>query len=233
MTHHSAARLRARAALLLLAAGATVGVLRWAAEVRPRADALEDRRARLDAARLRLAGMRVQLLRLGSEGIASRNRALRAEVERREALAPSGTMESGAQEVRERFAALAARYGVHASAFEPMPEEEAGGLRTGALRIRAAGPYHALGTWITEGLSAGRLLDVRRARLEAAPDSLTRALREGAPAPPSAPGPAAAGPSAPQPEGPLAMPGAAPLDAIAEIEVRWYALPAPAAAGVR
>ena len=51
------------------------------------------------------------------------------------------------------------------------------GLQVGALTIRAAGSYHALGTWITEALSDTRLLDVKRARLQAVPDSLTRTLR--------------------------------------------------------
>jgi hypothetical protein len=203
--------------------------------VRPREHALAERRERLEAERRRLAETRAQLLRLGSEGIAARNAVLRAEVERREALAPAGTVESAGPEVRERFAALAARYGVHAPAFEPMPVQTLGDLQIGGLRIRAAGAYHALGTWIAEGLSDGRLLDVREARLQAVPDSLTRSLRTAAGAPPSAPAapapaapaPATEGsPAAPPPAGALELPGAAPLDAVVEFVVQWYALPA-------
>lgn len=229
MTRRPVSAYRARAVTLLLFLGIAVGGARWVLGVRPREHALAERRERLDAERRRLAETRAQLLRLGSEGIAARNRVLRAEVERREALAPAGTVESAGPEVRERFAALAARYGVHAPTFEPMPVETLGDLQIGGLRIRAAGGYHALGTWITEGLSDGRLLDVREARLQAVPDSLTRSLRPAAgaaPAVPAAPAPAAVGsPAPPPPAGALELTGAAPLDAVVEFVVRWYALP--------
>lgn len=226
MTRRPASVHRARAMALLLLLGITVGGARWALSIRPREAALAERRERLEAERRRLAETRAQLLRLGSDGIAARNRVLRAEVERREALAPAGTVESAGPEVRERFAALAARYGVHAPTFEPMPVQTVGDLQIGGLRIRAAGGYHALGTWITEGLSDERLLDVRQARLQAVPDSLTKGLRAGAPGPAAAPpGGAAGAPDAPPPAGALELPGATPLDAVVELVVQWYALP--------
>jgi hypothetical protein len=219
---------RARAVTLLLLLGTAVGGARWTLGVRPREAALAERRERLEAERRHLAETRAQLLRLGSDGIAERNRVLRAEVERREALAPAGTVESAGPTVRERFAALAARYGVHAPTFEQMPVQTVGDLQIGGLRIRAAGGYHALGTWITEGLSDERLLDVRQARLQAVPDSLTKSLRAAGAAPAAAPAPAGAAgaPSPPPPAGALELPGAAPLDAVVEFVVQWYALPA-------
>jgi hypothetical protein len=237
MTHRTAPAYRTRVVTLLLLLGTAIAGARWAVGVRPREDALRDRRERLETERRRLADTRAQLLRLGSEGIAARNVVLRAEVERREALAPAGTVESAGPEVRERFAALAARYGVHAPTFEQMPVQTLGDLQIGGLRIRAAGPYHALGTWITEALSDGRLLDVRQARLQAVPDSLTRSLRgaEGtipaipAAPPPAAPETAAAAPApAPLAAGTLELSGAAPLDAVVEFVVQWYALPGSA-----
>lgn len=219
---------RARVVTLLLLLGVAVGGARWALGVRPREAALTERRERLEAERRRLAETRAQLLRLGSDGIAERNRVLRAEVERREALAPAGTVESAGPAVRERFATLAARYGVHAPTFEQMPIQTVGDLQIGGLRIRAAGGYHALGTWITEGLSDERLLDVRQARLQAVPDSLTKSLRTvagAAPAAPAAPATAPGAPASPPPAGALELPGAAPLDAVVEFVVQWYALP--------
>lgn len=234
MTCRPAPAYRARAVTLLLLLGIAIGGARWGLGFRPREEALAERRARLEAERRRLAETRAQLLRLGSEGIAARNRELRAEVERREALAPAGTVESAGPQVRERFAALAARYGVHAPTFEQMPVQALGGLQIGGLRIRAAGGYHALGTWITEALSDGRLLDVRQARLQAVPDSLLRSLRSGAGAVPPAPAATpsaragAAGAPPPPPAGALELPGAAPLDAVVEFVVQWYALPGAA-----
>jgi hypothetical protein len=238
MTRRTPPLHRARAVALLLVLGLAVGAARWGFGVRPRGEALRERKERLDAERRRLGETRAQLLRLGSDGIAERNRELRAEVERREALAPAGTIESAGPQVRERFATLAARYGVHAPTFEPMPVQTVGGLQIGAFRVRAAGGYHALGTWITEALSDARLLDVRQARLQAVPDSLTRRLRGTAPVAAAAPaagpaaGPAGAAPApAPPPAGALELPGAAPLDAVVEFVVQWYALPgAPGAA---
>ena len=233
MTRRPASAHRARVVTLLLLLGIAVGGARWALGVRPREEALAVRRGRLDAERRRLAETRAQLLRLGSDGIAARNRVLRAEVERREALAPAGTVESAGPAVRERFAALAARYGVHAPTFEQMPVQTVGDLQIGGLRIRAAGGYHALGTWITEGLSDERLLDVRQARLQAVPDSLTKHLRAAAgtaPAAPPAPAGASVAPVPPPPAGALELPGAAPLDAVVEFVVQWYALPAAAGA---
>lgn len=231
MTHRHA--YRTRAVMLLLVLGTAAASVRWMLGVRPREDALRERRERLETGRRRLADTRAQLLRLGSEGIAAKNGVLRAEVERREALAPAGTVESAGPEVRERFAALAARYGVHAPTFEQLPVQSLGELEIGSLRIRAAGPYHALGTWITEALSDDRLLDVRQGRLQAVPDSLTRSLRGGAAtmaampiAPP--PSPAAgevAAPAQEPPAGALELPGSAPLDAVVEFVVQWYALP--------
>ena len=132
--------------------------------------------------------------------------------------------------MRERFAALAARYGVHAPSFEQMPVQTDGELHIGGLRIRAAGGYHALGTWITEALSQDRLLDIRQARLQAVPDSLTRRLRDaaGAAAPaPAAPPAAAQVPAPPPPPTALELSGASPLDAVVEFVVQWYALPGP------
>jgi hypothetical protein len=237
MTRRPASAYRARAVMLLLFLGIAAAAVRWTAEVRPWAHAVAEQREGLDADRRRLAETRAQLLRLGSDGIAARNRVLRAEVERREALAPAGSVESAGVEVRERFAALAARYGVHAPTFEQMPVQALGDLQIGGVRIRAAGGYHALGTWITEGLSDGRLLDVGHARLQAVPDSLTRSLRPaaGAPAafsasPPPAPGNATDPLALPQPSGVLELAGAAPLEAVVEFVVRWYALHAAAAA---
>lgn len=230
MIHRPAPVHRARAVTLLLLLGIAVGGARWALGVRLREAALTERRERLDAERRRLAETRAQLLRLGSDGIAERNRVLRAEVERREALAPAGTVESAGPAVRERFAALAARYGVHAPTFEQMPVQTVGDLQIGGLRIRAAGGYHALGTWITEGLSDERLLDVRQARLQAVPDSLTKSLRASAGAAPEATAPAGApGAPAPPPQaGVLELPGATPLDVVVEFVVQWYALPGAA-----
>ena len=231
MTRRPASVHRARAVTLLLLLGTAVGGARWALGVRPREAALAERGERLEAERRRLAETRAQLLRLGSDGIAARNRELREEVERREALAPAGTVESAGPAVRERFAALAARYGVHAPTFEQMPVQTVGDLQIGGLKIRAAGGYHALGTWITEGLSDERLLDVRQARLQAVPDSLTKSLRAAAGAAPAAPAasPGAPGapavPAPPPPAGALELPGAAPLDAVVEFVVQWYALP--------
>jgi hypothetical protein len=226
MTRRPASVHRARAVALLLLLGTAVGGARWALGVRPREAALAERRERLEAERRRLAETRAQLLRLGSDGIAERNRALRAEVERREALAPAGTVESAGPAVRERFAGLAARYGVHAPTFEQMPVQTVGDLQIGGLRIRAAGGYHALGTWITEGLSDERLLDVRQARLQAVPDSLTKGLRAGVATPAvAAPAGAPGAPAPPPPVGALELPGAAPLDAVVEFVVQWYALP--------
>ncbi|HWK90290.1 MAG TPA: hypothetical protein VNP72_09850 [Longimicrobium sp.] len=220
--------------VLLLLLGAAVGGARSGLAIRPQAEALAGRRERLDAERRRLAETRAQLLRLGSEGIASRNRVLRAEVERREALAPAGTAEAAALAVRERFAALAARYGVHAPVFEQLAPQTVGELEVGAMRIRAAGNYHALGTWITEALSDGRLLDVREARLQAVPDSLTRTIRGEAPVASAAPAPAAdaTATAAPPAPGALELAGAAPLDAVVDLVVQWYALqPGAAPAG--
>jgi hypothetical protein len=235
MTHRTAPAYRTRTVTLLLVLGFAVAGARWTLGVRPREDALHARRERLETGRRRLADTRAQLLRLGSEGIAAKNGVLRAEVERREALAPAGTVESAGPEVRERFAALAARYGVHAPTFEQLPAQSLGDLQIGGLRIRAAGPYHALGTWITEALSDHRLLDVRQARLQAVPDSLTKSLRGAAgtmAAMPAAPPPpvagAAAAPAQVPPAGALELPGAAPLDAVVEFVVQWYALPGSA-----
>lgn len=236
MTHRPPPVHRARAVTLLLLLGIAVGGARWTLGVRPREEALVERRDRLEAERRRLAEIRAQLLRLGADGIAERNRVLRAEVERREALAPAGTVESAGPAVRERFAALAARYGVHAPTFEQMPVQALGDLQIGGVRIRAAGGFHALGTWTAEGLSDERLLDVRQARLQAVPDSLTRTLRTGAgeaSARPAAAEGAPGTPAPPPPGGALDLPGAAPLDAVVEFVVQWYALPGahgPAAA---
>lgn len=231
MTRRPALVHRAPVVTLLLVLGIAAGGAQWALGVRPREAALTERRERLEAERRRLAETRAQLLRLGSEGIAERNRVLRVEVERREALAPAGTVESAGPAVRERFAALATRYGVHAPTFEQMPVQTVGDLQIGGLRVRAAGGYHALGTWITEGLSDERLLDVRQARLQAVPDSLTKSLRAGAGVAPVAPAATASAPGAPvspPPAGALELPGAAPLDVVVEFVVQWYALPGPA-----
>jgi len=213
---------------MTLACGFASAAVRWAAEVRPRAEALRVEREALQVERLRLGETRARLLQFGPEGIAERTRALRAEVERREALAPAGSLEQAGVEVRERFAALAARYGVHAPTFEQVPAGTAGEVQVGGLRIRAAGGYHALGTWITESVSHDRLLDVREASLRAVPDTLTRRLRQAASAAvhgPAVPGrgqPPAAPPSA---AGSLELSGASPLDAVVELVVQWYALP--------
>lgn len=224
MTRRPVSTYRNRLVLLALVLGLGTGLVRWGLVLRPRATALRSDRESLQSERLRLAETRARLLQLGSDGIAERNRALRAEVERREALAPAGSLETAAAEVRERFASLAARYGVHAPSFEQMPVQSAGELQIGGLRIRASGSYHALGTWITEALSEDRLLDVGQARLQAVPDTLTRRIREAA-ATPAAP---AAGEPEPAPAaaGPLELSGARPLDAVVEFVVRWYALPA-------
>lgn len=217
---HRPFRRRAVAALVLT--GAVVASARWALESRPRAASVAEAQGQLGQERMRLAATRAQLLRLGSEGIAARNRSLRAEVRRREALAPVGSVETGAAAVRERFATLAARYDVHAPTFEPLPAEVDGELQIGGLRIRAAGPYHAVGTWITESVADGRLLYVERARLSAVPDSLTvtlRRARDAASIPEGSPEDADANSQ------PLHVGGAAPLDAVVELVVRWYALP--------
>lgn len=216
---------RTWAVLLLLLLGVGGAGLRWMIDLKPRALALQLRGDALQADRRRLAETRAQLLRLGSDGIAARNAELRAEVERREALAPAGGAESSAMEVRERFASLAKRYGVHAPTFEQMPEQVEGGLRIGRLRVRAAGGYDVLGTWITESISDQRLIDVDYARLEVVPDSLTRTVRASAgetgvvqtlPSPAAVPGPPALGA--------IVVAGAVPLDAVTEFVVRWYAL---------
>lgn len=231
MTRRPIAYYRNRFVLLVLVLGMSGGAARWALGVRPRVAALRAERGALQAERLRLAETRARLLQLGSDGIAERNRTLRAEVERREALAPAGSVDSSGAEVRERFAALAARYGVHAPSFEQMPVQVNGELQIGGLRIRAAGGYHALGTWITEALSQDRLLDIRQARLQAVPDSLTRRLRDAAAAaaPAPAPSPAAQVPVPPPPTA-LELSGASPLDAVVEFVVQWYALPGPSPA---
>lgn len=224
MTRRSASSpYRNRLVLLALVIGLSIGTARWVLELRPRAAALRTSREMLQSEKLRLAATRARLLQLGSDGIADRNRALRAEVERREALAPAGSLETAGVEVRERFASLAARYGVHAPSFEQMPVQSAGELQIGGLRIRASGGYHALGTWITEALSDDRLLDVGQARLQAVPDTLTRQLRAAAV---SAPAPAAEAQAGPSAAGALELSGARPLDAVVEFVVRWYALPA-------
>jgi hypothetical protein len=225
MTRRSASTYRNYIVVLAVALGLATAAARWGLDLRPRGEALRRERESLQADRLRLAQTRARLLQLGSEGIAERNRALRAEVERREALAPGGSVEPAAAEVRERFATLAARYGVHAPSFEPVPVRSDGELQIGGLRIRAAGGYHALGTWITEALSQERLLDVQQARLESVPDTLTRRLRDAAAVPASA----AAGQSPPA-SGALELSGARPLDAVVEFVVQWYALPAAATA---
>jgi hypothetical protein len=225
MTRRSASAYRNFIVLLAVVLGLGTALARWGLDLRPRGEALRRERQTLQADRLRLAETRARLLQLGSEGIAERNRALRAEVERREALAPAGSLEPAAAEVRERFATLAARYGVHAPSFEHVPVRSAGELQIGGLRIRAAGSYHALGTWITEALSQERLLDVQQARLEAVPDTLTRRLRDAAAVPPSSPG--AQVPPAPATAA-LELSGARPLDAVVEFVVQWYALPAGA-----
>lgn len=215
--------LRRRAVAALVLSGAVVGGARWAIEIRPRVASVVEAQGRLDRERMRLAATRAQLLRLGSEGIAARNQALRAEVRRREALAPMGSVEAGAAAVRERFATVAARYDVHAPTFEPLPPETDGEFQIGGLRIRAAGPYHAVGTWITESVADERLLYVERARLSAVPDSLTvtlRRAREGATVPEEG-SPRDADASSQT----LHVAGAAPLDAVVELVVRWYALP--------
>jgi hypothetical protein len=212
-------RNRVSAALLMLGVLAAAG--QWTGVIRPRAAALEGRRRGLEVERTRLAGMRAALLRLGSEGIASRNRVLRAEVLRREALAPAGNPDAAGVQVRERFAALAARYGVHAPSFEPVPARAEGDLQVAGLRIRAAGNYHAIGTWLTEALSEDRLLDVQHARLEAVPDSLTGALRGSPPAPATAASGAGGASADPVPQ----VAGGVPLDAVVEVVVQWYALP--------
>lgn len=218
---------RNRLVLLALVIGLSIGTARWVLELRPRAAALRTGHEMLQSEKRRLAATRARLLQLGSDGIADRNRALRAEVERREALAPAGALETAGVEVRERFASLAARYGVHAPSFEQMPVQSAGELQIGGLRIRASGGYHALGTWITEALSDDRLLDVGQARLQAVPDTLTRQLRAAAASVPAPPAEAQAGPPA---AGALELSGARPLDAVVEFVVRWYALPAAAPA---
>lgn len=230
MTHRSTSRNRNGFVLCVVVLGIGVGGAQWALGVRPRAVALGTQRESLQADRLRLAETKARLLQLGSEGIVERNRALRAEVERREALAPAGSVDSTGAEIRERFAALAARYGVHAPSFEQMPVQAAGELEIGGLRIRAAGGYHALGTWITEALSQDRLLDIRQARLQAVPDSLTRRLRDaasvGGPAPSPGAGSAVPAAAAPPPApSTLELSGASPLDAVVEFVVQWYALP--------
>lgn len=216
---------RARAVVLLILLGAAVAGLRWALDLRPRLVELGRRSEVLRAERGRLAETRAQLLRLGPDGIAARNQALRAEVERREALAPAGSAEAAAVAVRERFGALAARYGVHAPTFEQMPVTSQGDLRIGSLRVLAAGGYHALGTWITEALSDSRLLDVRQARLEAVPDSLMLQVRASAGAGAQA-SPATSAGEAGSP-GALQVAGAVQLDAVVEFVVHWYALESP------
>ena len=231
MTRRPIAYYRNRFVLLVLVLGLTGGAARWALGVRLRAAALRAQREALQAERLRLAETRARLLQLGSDGIAERNRTLRAEVERREALAPAGSVDSSAADVRERFASLAARYGVHAPSFEQMPVQTDGELQIGGLRIRAAGGYHALGTWITEALSQDRLLDIRQARLQAVPDTLTRRLRDAAAAaaaPAASPATQVAAP--PPPPTSLELSGASPLDAVVEFVVQWYALPGPSPA---
>lgn len=224
MTRPASLAPRIRTVLLLAVLGAAAGAARWAAQLRPRAESLGVGQAALGADRRRLADTRAELLRRGPEGIAAKNRVLRSEVERREALAPAGSGETAALEVRERFARLAARYGVHAPTFEAVPAQRLGELEIGGVRIRAAGGYHALGTWITEGLSDSRLLDVRQARLAAVPDSLTATLRAAGAAAGGSP-PAAPAGGAPPPAGVPPLPGAQPLDAVVEFVVRWYALP--------
>ncbi|MBB4635990.1 hypothetical protein [Longimicrobium terrae] len=228
MTRPASLAPRIRTVLLLVVLGAAAGAARWAVQLRPRAESLGVGRAALDADRRRLADTRAELLRRGPEGIAAKNRVLRSEVERREALAPAGSGDAAALEVRERFARLAARYGVHAPSFEAVPAQRLGELEIGGVRIRAAGGYHALGTWITEGLSDGRLLDVGQARLAAVPDSLTATLRAAGAAAGGSP-PAAPGAGAPPAPGVPPLPGAQPLDAVVEFVVRWYALQAPGA----
>jgi hypothetical protein len=214
---------RARAVLLLVLLGALGAGIRWVADLRPRLSDLQARSEALRAERGRLAETRAQLLRFGAEGIATRNQFLRAEVERREALAPVGSADAAALAVRERFGVLAARYGVHAPTFEQMPVSSQGDLRIGSMRVRAAGGYHALGTWITEALSDERLLDVREARLEAVPDSLMLAVRASA-GTPAAPSAAPGQGGEPGASNPLNVVGAAPLDAVVEFVVHWYSL---------
>jgi hypothetical protein len=226
MTQRSTNLYRKHVVVLTLACSIAVTAVRWASEVRPRAEALRVGREALHAERLRLGETRARLLQFGSEGIADRTRALRTEVERREALAPAGSLEQAGAEVRERFAALAARYGVHAPTFEQIPVTTAGEVQVGGLRIRAAGGYHALGTWITESISHDRLLDLREAKLRAVPDTLMRRIRQSssghAVLPTNQPSGAPATPG-----GLLELSGANPLDAVIEFVVQWYALPVP------
>jgi hypothetical protein len=217
---------RKRVILFLLLLGVGGAGLRWVAELHPRQVALRTRAQQLREERGRLAETRAQLLRFGPDGIAARNAELRSEVERREALAPAAALQNSGMEIRERFANLASRYGVHAPTFEPLPEQVDGDLRIGSLRVRATGGYDALGTWISESLSDQRLLDVDHARLEAVPDSLTRQLRVSVAGPVVAPTGAPVSPEPGQPSAAAAieLAGAAPLDAVVEFVIRWYTL---------
>ena len=205
------------------------------ASFRPRWQRYVQGREVLDKDRQRLAAARAELLRLGADGVEARQAQLRQEIVRREALAPREDQDASTARIRERFASLAARYGVHAPAFEAVPAQRTGGIRTEGFRVRAAGPYHELGTWITEAVSDVRLIEVREARLRAVPDSLTRGMAAA-----EASGPAA--PAAAAPAGaPVEVAGARPLDAMIEFTVQWYSLedalggasPAPAAEGAR
>lgn len=216
-------------ALFLILAGTTLSLaLWWGVSYRPRLADVSSEEVALAADRRAMAATRAEILRLGEHGIAARIQQLRGEVQRREALAPTGPPEAAASSMRERFATLASRYGVHAPTFEIIPPATARGMRTEGFRVRAAGQYHDLGTWAAEALSADRLVDVRSARLQVVPDSLLRTLladqAASAPAVSSVPN-AAPVPGAPHPAATaLEIAGARPLDAVLEMEVQWYAL---------
>lgn len=225
-------RIRRRICLALVGGAVLFAAFWLVSSFRPRWDRYTTGRAALDLDRQRLGVARTELLRLGTDGVEARREVLRREIVRREALAPREPAEAASARIRERFASLATRYGVHAPSFEAVPGQSAGGIRTEGFRVRAAGAYHDLGTWITEAVSDVRLIEVRQARLRAVPDSLTRAMAEAeGTAQPAAPAPATPGAT------PVEVAGAKPLDAMIEFTVHWYSLedsaPAAQAGGAR
>lgn len=195
----------------------------WMMAYRPRVLELSEAEASLENDRREVAAAGAEILRHGESGVRDRIRDLRAEVRRREALAPPGDPDAAASDMRERWANLAARYGVHAPTFDVVPPSSARGLRTEGFRVRAAGDFHNLGTWITESLSANRLVDVRSGKLRVVPDSLIRVLFQVAEVPAAA-APAAGVPGGPAGPAALELPGTQPLHAVVELDVQWYAL---------
>ncbi|MEW5926819.1 MAG: hypothetical protein AB1941_05015 [Gemmatimonadota bacterium] len=227
------------AALLAVALSARV----YLRDVRPAERDLDTMQVALDEVRADVRKARADEVRLGRDGVQAAIETARRETEQLGMRVPAtpGPGTDPGTEVERWMLAQASRWGVDAGERAPLAPEPEGPFVRHGLCVRAVGPYHALGGFLTGTLGQRRLVKVRGLRIEAAPDTLLTAALSGdvagSPGARLVEGQAGRGPGG-QParcgaDRAGVPPGTAAFAAVAVFELAWYTRGGAAAPGER